>query len=180
MAPGTSTKFGTGKEMANEANAELLKAKAAIFLKACRDSGGNNIGVGPEERLRLSLSLTAGHDIPEEELHIWQEEAAFDRWPRAYLGAIAPKFSLCCIAGLIENEQSRVEVSEDGYWRFAGILGEMERKMIYMDPRANNYYQYGGRSCVNGPLNIRRMWRWLNDPVGIPPGNRCRAATVLW
>ena len=118
--------------------------------------------------------------------------------PRAYLGAMVPgfpnlfmcygpnsnnfggftvvdllelvaQFALRCIAGLIENGQRSVEVTEDGYWQFAATLDEMERKMIYMDPRANNYYQNHGRSCVNGPLDIRRMWRWLNDPAGKPP-----------
>ena len=38
-----------------------------------------------------------------------------------------------------------------------------------MDPRANNYYQHNGRSAVNGPLDFRRMWRWMNDPAGNPP-----------
>lgn len=123
---------------------------------------------------------------------VWAEDG-----PRAYLGSMIPKFpnffmcygpnsnnfggftvvdllelvaqfALRNIAGLIENEQSRVEVTEDGYWRFASILDAAESKMIYMDPRANNYYQHGGRSCVNGPIDIRRMWRWLNDPAGKP------------
>lgn len=123
---------------------------------------------------------------------IWAEDG-----PRAYLGAMVPEFpnlfmcygpnsnnfggftvvdllelvaqfSLRCIAGLIENEQSRVEVTHEGYWRFAATLDEMDSKMIYMDPRANSYYQNGGRSCVNGPIDIRRMWRWLNDPAGTP------------
>jgi 4-hydroxyacetophenone monooxygenase len=118
--------------------------------------------------------------------------------PRAYLGAMVPEFpnlfmcygpnsnnfggftvvdllelvaqfALRCIAGLIENGKSSVEVTDDGYWHFASILDDIERKMIYMDPRANNYYQHGGRSCVNGPVDIRRMWRWLNDPAGTPP-----------
>ena len=66
----------------------------------------------------------------------------------------------------IEGGKSSVDVSEAGYWRFAAILDEAEAKMIYMDPRAHNYYQHHGRSCVNGPLDIRRMWRWLNDPAG--------------
>ncbi len=41
----------------------------------------------------LSLSLTAGHDIPEAELHIWQEEAALDRWARGvkWAGGAKPK-----------------------------------------------------------------------------------------
>ena len=124
---------------------------------------------------------------------VWSKDG-----PRAYLGAMVPgfpnmfmcygpnsnnfggftvvdllelvaQFSLRCIAGLIETSRHSVEVTEDGYWRFASILGEMERQMVYMDPRANNYYQHEGRSCVNGPLDIRRMWRWLNDPAGVPP-----------
>ena len=124
---------------------------------------------------------------------VWEKDG-----PRAYLGAMVPgfpnlfmcygpnsnnfggftvldllelvaQFALRCIAGLIESGKSSVDVSEDGYWRFAGILDEVERKMIYMDPRANNYYQNQGRSCVNGPIDIRRMWRWLNDPAGTPP-----------
>ena len=82
---------------------------------------------------------------------------------------LVAQFALRSIAGLIENGQRSVEVTNDGYWRFAAILDEMERKMIYMDPRANNYYQKHGRSCVNGPLDIRRMWRWLNNPAGKPP-----------
>jgi 4-hydroxyacetophenone monooxygenase len=118
--------------------------------------------------------------------------------PRAYLGAMVPgfpnlfmcygpnsnnfggftvvdllelvaQFALRCIAGLIESGKSSVEVTDDGYWHFASILDDVERRMIYMDPRANNYYQNGGRSCVNGPIDIRRMWRWLNDPAGTPP-----------
>lgn len=118
--------------------------------------------------------------------------------PRAYLGAMVPgfpnlfmcygpnsnnfggftvvdllelvaQFSLRCIAGLIEDQKRSVEVSEGGYWKFAEVLDEMERKMIYMDPRAKNYYQNRGRSAVNGPLDIRRMWRWLNNPAGTPP-----------
>ena len=119
--------------------------------------------------------------------------------PRAYLGSMVPgfpnffmcygpnsnnfggftvvdllelvaQFALRCIAGLIENGQGSVEVTNDGYWRFASILDSEEKNMIYMDSRAHNYYQNGqGRSCVNGPVDIRRMWRWLRDPAGAPP-----------
>jgi len=125
-----------------------------------------------------------------------------DAWakdgPRAYLGAMVPEFpnlficygpnsnnfggftvvdllelvgqfALRCIQGLIEQGKRSVEVSDQGYWRFAGILDAVERKMVYMDPRASNYYQNHGRSCVNGPIDIRRMWKWLNNPAGTPP-----------
>ena len=117
--------------------------------------------------------------------------------PRAYLGSMVPgfpnffmcygpnsnnfggftvvdlleliaQFALRNIAGLIESDQRTVEVTHDAYWRFASILDESESRMVYMDHRADNYYQHGGRSCVNNPVDIRRLWRWLHDPAGSP------------
>ncbi|MET1756404.1 NAD(P)/FAD-dependent oxidoreductase [Novosphingobium sp. RD2P27] len=118
--------------------------------------------------------------------------------PRAYLGAMVPnfpnlfmcygpnsnnfggftvvdllelvaQFALRCIGGLIENDRRSVEVTEEGYWQFASILDAEEKLKIYMDPRANSYYQTQGRSAVNGPIDARRMWRWLTNPAGDPP-----------
>ncbi len=118
--------------------------------------------------------------------------------PRAYIGAMLPgfpnlfmsygpntnnfgglqvidlleleiRFALQCIAGLIEQGRRSVEVTEDAYWRFNRELDEIERHMIYKDPRVANYYQNEhGRSSVNGPIDIRRMWHWLRDPAGPP------------
>ena len=124
---------------------------------------------------------------------IWEKDG-----PRAYLGVMVPdfpnlfmiygpnsnnfggfsvvnllevtaQFSLRAIAGLIENGQASVDVTHDAYWRFADILDKSEEGMVYLDPRANSYYQNGGRSSVNGPVDYRRMWRWLNDPAGDAP-----------
>lgn len=122
--------------------------------------------------------------------------------PRAYLGSMVPKFpnlfmcygpntnnfggftvvdllelvaqfALRSIAGLIERGANSVEVTEDAYWRFAGILDAEDRKMVYMDRRAQNYYRNEqGRSSVNGPIDIRRMYRWLQDPAGTQDGPR--------
>lgn len=122
--------------------------------------------------------------------------------PRAYLGSMVPgfpnlfmcygpntnnfggftvvdllelvaQFALRSIAGLIERGAHSVEVTEDAYWRFASILDTEDRKMVYMDPRAQNYYRNEqGRSSVNGPIDIRRMYRWLNDPAGTHDGPR--------
>ncbi len=118
--------------------------------------------------------------------------------PRAYLGAMLPgfpnffmsygpntnnfggfnvvsfleivmRFSLRCIAGLIERQKGAVDVTPEAYWRFNDELDREEKLMLYMDPRAHNYYQNGqGRSCVNGPVDFRRMWHWLRDPAGVP------------
>jgi 4-hydroxyacetophenone monooxygenase len=119
--------------------------------------------------------------------------------PRAYLGAMLPgfpnlfmsygpnsnnfggfqvvdlleivtRFALQCIAGLITQDKRSVEVTNEAYWRFNDELDRDEKQMIYMDRRAHSYYQNeAGRSCVNGPVDIRRMWRWLRDPTGRPP-----------
>jgi 4-hydroxyacetophenone monooxygenase len=79
------------------------------------------------------------------------------------------RFALQCIAGLIEQGQRSVEVTEDAYWRFNRELDEVERHMVYKDPRVANYYQNEhGRSSVNGQIDIRRMWHWLRDPAGPP------------
>jgi 4-hydroxyacetophenone monooxygenase len=119
--------------------------------------------------------------------------------PRAYLGAMLPgfpnlfmsygpnsnnfggfqvidlleivtRFALQCVAGLIIRDKRAVDVTPEAYWRFAEALDDEQKSMIYMDKRAHNYYQNGaGRSCVNGPVDIRRMWRWLRDPTATAP-----------
>jgi 4-hydroxyacetophenone monooxygenase len=82
MKPGSAAKFGTGSDMACEADAERLKSKAAAFLKQYRDNGAGDFELGSEEHLHRSLSLTAGQDIPEQDYEIWREEVALDRWAR--------------------------------------------------------------------------------------------------
>jgi len=83
---------------------------------------------------------------------------------------IVTRFALECIGGLIAQKKRSVDVTADAYWRFQGELDEAEKMMIYMDPRANNYYRNAaGRSAVNGAVDVRRMWRWLRDPSGPTP-----------
>ncbi len=119
--------------------------------------------------------------------------------PRAYLGAMLPgfpnlwmsygpnsnnfggfqvidllelvmQFALRSIAGLIEGNYKAVEVTSEAYWRFAEELDGDDALMIYRDQRVSNYYKNEhGRSAVNGPIDIRRMWRWLKDPAGPRP-----------
>ena len=80
---------------------------------------------------------------------------------------LAVQFAVRSIAGLIEQGKTSVEVTTDGYWKFAEELDREEQHMLYIDKRAQNYYQNEfGRSAVNGPIDIRRMWRWMRDPTG--------------
>lgn len=114
--------------------------------------------------------------------------------PRAYIGAMLPgfpnlfmaygpntnnlggfqiidlveieiRFALHCLAALIKQGKRSVDVTPAAYWQFNEELDREESQMIYMDPRAHNYYQTGaGRSAVNNPINFPRLWRWLRDP----------------
>jgi 4-hydroxyacetophenone monooxygenase len=135
------------------------------------------------------MEIRGRHGVRLEDL--WAKDG-----PRAYLGSMLPgfpnffmsygpnsnnfggfqvvdfleivvRFALQCIAGLAAQDKRWVEVTDEAYWRFNEELDREEKFMIYMDPRAHNYYQNGhGRSCVNGPVDFRRMWRWLRDPAG--------------
>ncbi len=79
-------------------------------------------------------------------------------------------FALECIGGLIAQKKRSVEVTSEAYWRFNDELDREQALMLYMDPRVKNYYRSDyGRSCVNGPIDFRRMWTWLRDPAGAAP-----------
>jgi 4-hydroxyacetophenone monooxygenase len=84
---------------------------------------------------------------------------------------IEVRFALQSIAWLIKQRKAAVDVSTEAYWRFNDELDRMEKMMVYMDPRAHNYWTTGkGRSATNGPIDFRRMWNWLRDPSRPVPG----------
>ncbi|SQD94874.1 MULTISPECIES: NAD(P)/FAD-dependent oxidoreductase [unclassified Parafrankia] len=69
--------------LTDPADIALLRAKAADFLKACRDSGAGQIDPGPRERLPRSLALAGGLDeLPAEDVDLWVEELGLDPWVR--------------------------------------------------------------------------------------------------
>ena len=83
---------------------------------------------------------------------------------------LTSRFALECIGGLIAQQKRSVNVTTDAYWRYNGELDRAEANMVYKDPRTRSYYQNSfGRSAVNGPVDIRRMFNWLRDPSGTPP-----------
>ncbi len=121
---------------------------------------------------------------------LWQKDGA-----RAYLGTMLPgfpnffmiygpntnnfgglqivdfeemvtRFALQCIGGLISQNKRTVDVSLDAYWRYNDEVDRAEALMIYKDPRAHNYYKNdSGRSAANNPIDIRKIWTWLRDPL---------------
>src|ERR1700755_2248153 len=57
--------------LVNGSDIDLIRSKAAEFLKNYRDHGAVDVEIGPPERLRRSISLTTGLDIPESEIELW-------------------------------------------------------------------------------------------------------------
>jgi 4-hydroxyacetophenone monooxygenase len=129
---------------------------------------------------------------------LWKKDG-----PRAYIGSMAPgfpnffmsygpntnnfggfhtidvieimgRFALDCIAELITSGKKSIDVTQDAYDRFNTELDREEKGMMYMDKRVKNYYTNDfGRSCVNNPIDFRRLWRWLRDPTS--PSNQTDA-----
>ena len=65
--------------VAREADVAFLRARAASYLKAYRDSGAGPIDIGPRERLPRSLALAGGvEEVPPEDLECWLEEVGLD------------------------------------------------------------------------------------------------------
>src|ERR1700690_4065269 len=55
--------FGQRPAVTSKEDVDMLRRKAAGFLKTYRDSGAAWIDPGPEERLPASLSLAVGEEI---------------------------------------------------------------------------------------------------------------------
>jgi 4-hydroxyacetophenone monooxygenase len=77
--------------LTNASDAALLQSKAAEFLKSYRDSGADDIPVGPADRLPRSLSLSCGEEIAASELEMWLEQLAIDPWARGLVWRQQPQ-----------------------------------------------------------------------------------------
>jgi 4-hydroxyacetophenone monooxygenase len=76
------------------------------------------------------------------------------------------RFALQCIGGLITQKKRVVDISLDAYSRYNDEVDRAEALMIYKDPRAHNYYKNdSGRSAANNPIDIRKIWTWLRNPL---------------
>jgi 4-hydroxyacetophenone monooxygenase len=121
--------------------------------------------------------------------------------PRAYIGAMLPGFPnffmiygpntnphggvsvvnhedlttryiLESLGYLITEGKRKMAPTPEAYWRYNAELDEMEKRKIYTDKRANNYYRMdfgsGGkvvsRSAINCPINGQRIWNLLRRP----------------
>ncbi|HXC79831.1 MAG TPA: hypothetical protein VNU19_22575, partial [Candidatus Acidoferrum sp.] len=60
-----------------------LRQAALDLLTSCRDQGIEDFEVGPQDRLRRSMGLAMGVEIPDDELDLWVEETGIDPWARS-------------------------------------------------------------------------------------------------
>jgi 4-hydroxyacetophenone monooxygenase len=74
-------------------------------------------------------------------------------------------FALRCMERLVLDGGRTVEVRPDAYWRYNHLLDERNRRKVWSDPRAHNYYwTQHGRSAVMNPFYSSEMWRYLREP----------------
>src|SRR5689334_1287933 len=106
--------------LANASDAALLQSKAAEFLKAYRNSGAEDIPVGPAERLPRSLSLACGEEIPASDLEMWLEQLAIDPWARGLVWRERPQperlqdFSVVVIGAGVGGLGAAVQLKQAG------------------------------------------------------------------
>jgi 4-hydroxyacetophenone monooxygenase len=131
---------------------------------------------------------------------LWEKDGA-----RAYLGAMLPgfpnffmiygpntnptgglgvvdveemvtRFALECMAYLILQGKSSVDVSLDAYWQYNEELDRAEASKLYSDLRAHSYFRNDhGRSAGNCPFDGRKTWNWLRNPTGRRLDNKAPA-----
>ena len=106
--------------VSNPSDLALLQSKAAAFLKSYRDQGAGDVPYGPPERLRRSLSLAAGTDLPGSEFELWLEQLALDPWARALVWQEPPpaqelrKFSVAVIGAGMGGLNAAVQLKHAG------------------------------------------------------------------
>jgi 4-hydroxyacetophenone monooxygenase len=98
----------------------LIQSKAAAFLKSYRDQGAGDIPYGPPERLRRSLNLAAGIDLPASEFELWLEQLALDPWARGLVWQEPPpaqdlgKFTVAVIGAGMGGLNAAVQMKHAG------------------------------------------------------------------
>jgi 4-hydroxyacetophenone monooxygenase len=79
--------------------------------------------------------------------------------------ALTTRWLLECVGRLILEGKRSVTPTAAAYNTYNEELDRWEKRKIYIDPRATNYYQTGGgRSAVNNPIPGLRMWNLIRHP----------------
>jgi 4-hydroxyacetophenone monooxygenase len=184
----TSAVFGflEVQTLANPSDAELVRAKAAAFLKSYRDEGAGPISAGPAERLHRSVSLTTGVDIPRPELEMWLEQLALDPWARGLIWNEPPSshqqapFSVAVIGAGLGGINAAVQLKRAGvpivvFEKNAGVGGtwyENRYPGARVDTPSRSYthiygvdFEYPSPFCEQ--RENEKYFNWVTDTFGI-------------
>jgi 4-hydroxyacetophenone monooxygenase len=119
----TSGRGGRGRSVQTVAEASdvaMIRSKAAAFLRGYRDAGAGDIPPGPPERLRASLGLAAGTEVPAAELGMWTEQLALDPFARGLVWSEPPSpqqlqdFSVIVIGAGLTGLNAAVQLRHAG------------------------------------------------------------------
>ena len=106
--------------VSNPSDVALIQSKAAAFLKSYRNQGAGDIPYGPPQRLRRSLNLAAGIDLPASEFELWLEQLALDPWARGLVWQEPPpaqdlrKFTVAVIGAGMGGLNAAVQMKHAG------------------------------------------------------------------
>jgi 4-hydroxyacetophenone monooxygenase len=83
----------------------------------------------------------------------------------AGLHELTALYAMTCMERAISEGRRAIEVKEEPYWRYNHLLDDINRRKVWSDPRAHNYYwTQHGRSAVMNPIESPGMWRLLRQP----------------
>jgi 4-hydroxyacetophenone monooxygenase len=120
LAPQGAARGGNLQAVADPSDVVMIRARAAAFLREYRDAGAGDIPPGPPERLRASLSLAVGAEVPAAELGMWTEQLALDPFARSLVWTEPPspdqlsKFSVIVIGAGLTGLNAAVQLRHAG------------------------------------------------------------------
>lgn len=120
LASGRGGRGRSVQVVAEAADVKMIRAKAAAFLRRYRDTGAGDIPPGPLDRLRASLGLAVGTEIPAAEMGMWTEQLALDPFARGLVWSEPPsleelrKFSVIVIGAGLTGLNAAVQLSHAG------------------------------------------------------------------
>ena len=75
------------------------------------------------------------------------------------------QYALQCMETLVLGGGRAMEVRPDAFWRYNRLVDERNRRKVWSDPRAHNYYwTEHGRSATMNPFYTAEMSGFLREP----------------
>jgi 4-hydroxyacetophenone monooxygenase len=174
--------FADAYAPADEDGAALIRRKAAAFLKSYRDAGAGPIGPGPRARLPKSLALSAGEELNADELPMWIEETAIDRWARKPEADVPPNpdFTVAVIGAGMGGLCAAVQLGKAGIPYFiieknsevGGTWYENRYPGARVDTPSRAYtHIFGADFVFDYPFSPQedneRYFNWVADHFGV-------------